>query len=97
MSRRSGLITLLAVVNIIGALNWGLIGFFNWNLVTAIFGGNTAEMASMASRIVYALVGLAGLGLAVLLPRLRTHASVVEETGRREPPRRRPEPPQPQA
>jgi uncharacterized protein len=50
---------LLAVV-IIGALNWGLIGFFNWNLVDAVFGGGSREETSTASRIVYALVGLAG-------------------------------------
>ena len=36
--RLSGFIKFLAVVAIIGAVNWGLIGFFNWNLVDAIFG-----------------------------------------------------------
>lgn len=40
----------------IGAINWGLIGFFEFDLVRAIFGEMT-----MISRIVYALVGLAGL------------------------------------
>ncbi len=49
------------VVAIIGALNWGLIGFFNWNLVDAIFGGGARETTSSASRVIYALVGLAGL------------------------------------
>jgi uncharacterized membrane protein YuzA (DUF378 family) len=49
------------VVAIIGALNWGLVGFFNWNLVDAIFGGGSAEMTSTASRVIYAIVGLAGL------------------------------------
>ncbi len=44
--------TLLAI----GGLNWGLIGFFEFDLVAAIFGPMTA-----ASRIVYALVGLAAL------------------------------------
>ena len=38
---------------IIGAINWGLIGFFNFNLVSSLFG----EM-SIISRIVYILVGL---------------------------------------
>ncbi|EDS73362.1 DUF378 domain-containing protein [Anaerofustis stercorihominis] len=42
---------------IIGAINWGLIGFFQFDLVAAIFGGQT----SIISRIVYAVVGLAGL------------------------------------
>lgn len=41
---------------IIGGINWGLIGFFNWNLVAAIFGDMTA-----LSRIIYALVGLAAI------------------------------------
>lgn len=46
----------LALV-IIGALNWGLIGLFNFDLVATLFGGQTA----MLSRVVYSLVGLAGL------------------------------------
>ena len=41
---------------IIGAINWGLIGFFNFNLVALIFGDMT-----MLSRIIYALVGISGL------------------------------------
>nr|WP_275899497.1 DUF378 domain-containing protein [Bacillus piscicola] len=45
------------VLTIIGALNWGLIGFFNFDLVAAIFGGQTAAF----SRIIYAIVGIAGL------------------------------------
>jgi uncharacterized membrane protein YuzA (DUF378 family) len=60
------------VVAIIGALNWGLIGFFNWNLVDAIFGGGAAEMTSTVSRVIYALVGLAGLGSLFLLSNLGT-------------------------
>lgn len=44
------------VLIIIGAINWGLIGFFKFNLVAAIFG----EMSAL-SRIVYALVGVSGL------------------------------------
>ena len=42
---------------IIGAINWVLIGFFQFDLVATLFGG----MDSWVSRIVYALVGLAGL------------------------------------
>jgi uncharacterized protein len=42
---------------IIGALNWGLIGFFGFDLVGALFGGPTAFL----SRVVYGLVGIAGL------------------------------------
>jgi uncharacterized protein len=48
------IISLLLVV--IGALNWGLVGFFGFNLITAIFG-----MSSFIGRLVYALVGLAGI------------------------------------
>ena len=44
------------VLVIIGAINWGLIGIFNFNLVDTIFG----EM-SIISRIVYSLVGISGL------------------------------------
>lgn len=58
------------VLATIGAINWGLIGFFNWNLVDAIFGGGSNEMTSAASRVVYALVGLAGLASLFLLPNL---------------------------
>ncbi|MBD7984140.1 DUF378 domain-containing protein [Sporosarcina sp. Sa2YVA2] len=46
----------LALV-IIGALNWGLIGFFQFDLVATLFGGQGA----LLSRIVYALVGISGL------------------------------------
>lgn len=48
--------TLALILVIIGALNWGLIGLLNFDLVAAIFG-----QESMLSRIVYSLVGLAGL------------------------------------
>lgn len=48
---------------IIGAINWGLIGFFQFDLVATIFGGQAASF----SRIVYALVGISGLvGLGML-------------------------------
>lgn len=44
------------ILVIIGAINWGLIGFFQFDLVATLFGDMTAF-----SRIVYALVGIAGL------------------------------------
>ena len=48
---------------IIGAINWGLIGLFEFNLVDTIFG----EM-SLLSRIIYTLVGISGLwGFKLLL------------------------------
>lgn len=66
--RMSGFIKFLAVVAIIGAVNWGLIGFFNWNLVDALFAGGAREETSAIARLVYALVGLAGLALAITFP-----------------------------
>ncbi len=42
---------------IIGAINWGLIGFFQFDLVATLFGG----MDSWISRIIYALVGISGI------------------------------------
>ncbi len=62
------------IIAIIGALNWGLVGFFGFNLVHAIFGGAAPEQPSVASRIVYMIVGLAGLISAILLPKLHLDA-----------------------
>ena len=44
------------VLVITGALVWGLVGFFNYNIVAAMFGD-----ATLLSRIVYSLVGIAGI------------------------------------
>ncbi len=44
------------IFTIIGAINWGLIGIFDFNLVSAIFGE-----ASILSRIIYTIVGITGL------------------------------------
>ncbi len=44
-------------LTVIGALNWGLWGFFQFDLVAFLLNGNT----SMASRVVYSIVGLSGL------------------------------------
>ncbi len=66
---------------IVGALNWGLVGFFDWDLVRAILGGDTSTDASGLARVVYAIVGLCGLGLLFLAPRLR-HAGDATPAGR---------------
>lgn len=50
-------------LTVIGALNWGLVGLFKFDLVAAVLGGQTAVL----SRIVYVLVGLSGV---YMLPRL---------------------------
>ena len=55
-------ITALALI-IIGALNWLLVGLFQFDLVAWIFGGQAAAI----SRIIYAVVGLAGLWCLTLL------------------------------
>ena len=52
---------------IIGAINWGLIGLFQFDLVAFLFGGTGAVI----SRIVYSLVGAAGLWCITLLFRRR--------------------------
>lgn len=53
------------VLVIIGAINWGLIGFFKFNLVDFLFGD-----MSIISRIIYAIVGLCGLYLISLFGRV---------------------------
>lgn len=46
------------ILLIIGGINWGLIGLFSFNLVGWLFGGS----ASILSRIIFTLVGIAALG-----------------------------------
>ena len=55
------------VISIIGALNWGSIGLFRYDIVAHIFGGQDALM----SRIIYTVVALAGVWLIYLLFRAR--------------------------
>ena len=50
------------VLIIIGAINWGLIGLFDFNLVDTLFG-----VMSVLSRIIYILVGISGLWAIKLL------------------------------
>ena len=67
---QSPLDRLALIIVIIGALNWLLIGLFQYDLVAAIFGG----VASFISRTVYTIVGLAGLYSISLLFREREPA-----------------------
>ena len=55
--------TISLILSIIGCLNWGLVGIFQFDLVAWLFGGQDAVI----SRIVYSLVGLAGLWCISLL------------------------------
>lgn len=48
---------LALIVAVVGCLNWGLVGIFQFDLVAWLFGGT----GSILSRIVYTVVGLAGL------------------------------------
>lgn len=49
--------TFALILSIIGSINWGLVGIFKFDLVAWIFGGQT----SAVSRIIYTIVGLAGI------------------------------------
>ena len=55
--------TVALILSIIGSLNWGLVSLFKFDLVAWIFGGQSAVL----SRIIYGLVGLAGLWCITLL------------------------------
>ncbi len=55
--------TIALILSIIGSLNWGLVGLFQFDLVAWIFGGQDA----LLSRVVYTVVALAGLWCITLL------------------------------
>ena len=58
--------TLALILVIIGALNWALVGLFSFDVIAAIFGSSTA----VVSRIIYTIIGLAGLwGITMLFRR----------------------------
>ncbi len=59
MSKLKTLDTAALALVIVGGLNWGLVGFFRFDLVAWLFGG----MDGVLSRVVYALVGLSALYL----------------------------------
>ncbi|MEG1583712.1 MAG: DUF378 domain-containing protein [Anaerovorax sp.] len=48
---------LVLILIIIGAVNWGFIGFFQYDLVSSLFHGNL----EIVSRVIFAIVGLAGI------------------------------------
>ncbi|GAA5073512.1 DUF378 domain-containing protein [Lysobacter panacisoli] len=68
-----GLNLLTLVLLIVGGLNWGLVGAFQFDLVAALFGGQDALLA----RVVYVLVGLSALWQIVSLMRPTSHAAAV--------------------
>jgi uncharacterized protein len=69
------LIALILVI--VGGLNWGLVGLFEFDLVAAIFG----EMSAL-SRIIYILVGLAALYMIYFTARAETYQTPHETTAR---------------
>jgi hypothetical protein len=67
----------LALV-IVGAINWGLVGLMNLDLVSTLFGGG-----STLTRIIYVLVGAAGIYALTLYPRVARSPSTRADTERR--------------
>ncbi|MFZ5364519.1 MAG: DUF378 domain-containing protein [Patescibacteria group bacterium] len=63
---------IVMILVIVGGLNWGLVGFFNFDLVATIFGD-----MSIVSRVVYVLVGLSALyALLFILPQMNKKPQV---------------------
>ena len=63
------------IISIIGALNWGSIGLFRFDIVAWLFGGQ----GSLVSRIIYTIVGLAGIWCVSLLFRTREKFESLDE------------------
>ena len=63
------------ILTIVGALNWGSIGLFKFDIVAWLFGGQTA----LLSRIIYTLVALAGVWCISLLFRTREKFEALDE------------------
>ena len=60
---------------ITGAIVWGIVGFFNYNIVAALFGD-----ATLMSRIVYSLVGISGIVLLALSGHEECYCDCTETT-----------------
>lgn len=63
------------IISIIGALNWGSIGLFKFDIVAWLCGGQTA----LVSRIIYTIVALAGIWCVSLLFRTRERFEAIDE------------------
>ena len=59
--------TIALLLSIIGCINWGLVGLFQFDLVAWLFG----SQAALLSRIIYTVIGLAGVWCITLLMRRR--------------------------
>lgn len=71
----NGLRTVALLLVIIGAINWLLIGLFNFDLVAAITGNDFGEKNTISS-VIYVLVGLAGIALLPALGERRVDVDV---------------------
>ena len=71
---------IVAVLLIVGGLNWGLVGVFNFDLVAAIFGAGSA-----LSRIVYTIVGLCAVYWLVEWGAMRRRYGEAAPSGREAP------------
>ncbi|HHX96844.1 MAG TPA: DUF378 domain-containing protein [Clostridia bacterium] len=67
--------TLALVLVIIGAINWGLIGLFGFDFIGTLFGGQM----TLISRVIFSLVGLAGLYSLTFLMDNRLQTDVAED------------------
>jgi len=65
MKKLNALDWIIVVITIIGALNWGLVGFFKFDIIASLFGDMTG-----LSRTIYAIIGLAGLYFIFVTPSL---------------------------
>lgn len=63
------------IITVIGALNWGSIGLFQFDIVAWLFGGQDA----LLSRIVYTVVALAGIWCISLIFRARESFEAIDE------------------
>lgn len=62
--------TIALLLTIIGAINWGLIGLFDFNLVALIFGG----VDSLFTKIIYIIVGICGIiNIKLLIDTIEDH------------------------
>ena len=68
--KRNWLDIVALILIIIGGINWGLVGFFNFNLITFIIG-----KASIIARIIFAIVGLAAIYSLILFFKLNPNDS----------------------
>ena len=68
--------TIALILSIIGSLNWGLVGIFQFDLVAWLFGGQS----TLLSRVIYTVVGLAGIWCISLLFRTESAGATVITT-----------------